>query len=379
MDDGHKGKKGIVIVAGGTGGHIMPAIAIGEALLRQSPSVPLLYLCGSKPIERGMYERFGIQPVSLSVMPLYRSVRSRIAGGVRLMHSFGQSVGLLRRRGGVVLGMGSYVSAPVLAAARLLRIPYYVHEQNSVPGKTNRFFARAAQTFFCSYRMTDEALNGIRTCTVGAPVRSSLTGANPQQGRAFFEIAEQEAVLLVIGGSQGAQFLNHFTLATLEEINKSLSAQKRRVHVIWSTGGTNEEECRKELEGTELGQIRVSLFPFIERMDMAYAAADVALCRAGASTLAELSAMRVPAVLIPLPYARDNHQYYNARAYVDAGAALMYEQSSADPHKVADTLVNLLFSPERRAEMAKGAARMDKPDAAERIANALYQEIKNQG
>lgn len=367
--------KEILIVAGGTGGHIMPAIAIGEALKRLAPDMPVSYICGSKPLEYEIYHRFGITPIRLAVVPLYRRIPARLKGFVRLIGSFIQSLRLVKSRGGVILGMGSYVSAPVLAAARMLRVPYFIHEQNSIPGKTNRYFARHARGVFSSFPITGERMERDDMRMVGIPVRSSILEANREEAIHFFGIDSSEAVALILGGSQGARDLNRILCDWAPVMDRLLEKAGKRLQVIWSAGQSNQLWIREEIEKTEMRNLDLKIYPFITRMELAYAVADIAICRAGAATLAELAVRGVPGIIIPLPHAMDNHQYYNARHYSDSGAGILIEQSSLSPDNLAEEVMNLLSTPQKLKSMHEIAERIALPGASEQIAELLIQEI----
>ncbi len=371
------GHKGICIVAGGTGGHIMPALAVGEAVHRLAPGVPVKYVCGSKPLERDLYRTFSNEPLQVAVMPLYRTLSSRIQGAIKLMHSLLQSILILRRHAGVVLGMGSYVAAPVLAAARLLRLPYYIHEQNSVPGKTNRLFAARARKFFCAYPTALNENPAISCTHVGMPLRDAIVNADPACAAEFFNIKDTAPVMLVLGGSQGARWLNTLVLNFLNTIEPQLHQQEMNMHIIWSTGSRNYDFVRAKVSSMTLSHVNVRLFPFIEKVELAYAAASLALCRAGASTLAELAACRVPVLCVPLPHARDNHQYFNARYYADEGAGIVLEQDSLTPESLTRTVMELVTDKSRLDTMKAAAEKCARPGASDIIASSLLQEINN--
>lgn len=373
----HNQKKGIIIVAGGTGGHILPAIAVGEAIKHLSPNTKVMFVCGAKPLELEIYGRFGIRPIQLPVTPIYRQLKARLIGWTNLMRGFLQAVRILRRSAGVVLGMGGYVSAPVLSAARLLRIPFYLHEQNSIPGRTNQIFSKRARMVFCSFPMTVQRLPGVQAKVIGIPVRSSILKATREEALRFFDLTEGVPVLLILGGSQGARFINQIVLPLFKELDKLLRQINHRLQVIWSTGTAHFNFCTESLASFNFTQLEVKVFPFINRMEMAYAVADIALCRAGAATLAELALRSVPAFIIPLPHATDNHQYFNAEQFIKNGAGIIFEQHSLNTKRVAEEIVNLIKRPRQLQEMKQSAGSMAMPDAAEQIASYLIKEIQN--
>ncbi len=354
----------------------MPAIAITESLSRMAPEVPVTVICGSKPLEAELLEKFGIQPKRLSAVPMRRRLDLKIYGAAQLARSILEATVILQRGAGLVLGMGGYVSAPVLLAAHMLRVPIFLHEQNAIPGRTNLFFGKKARLIFCAFALTKEKFNLAQCRVVGVPVRESILRGARNEGLRYFELSEYNSVLLILGGSQGARFLNQFTLSVLKEIERLLGQINQRLQVLWSTGMSNFEQITQNLQDLRLERIAIRAFPFIERMDLAYAVASFAMSRAGASTIAELASRSVPAILFPLAQAKDNHQFYNAQQFVQAGAAILFEEHSANSRRVAEEIVDLIKRPARLQEMRESAGKFAKPAAADNIAAELISQLR---
>ncbi len=348
----------VLITAGGTGGHMFPALAVARELRRRGGEVILV------TDARGA--RFAADEPGLEVIPGAAprgSWSQRLAGTVQLGRGLRRALDLIGRlRPRAVAAFGGYASLPVGLAAALRGVPLLVHEQNAVMGRTNRLLARFAHRVAVSFPDTaaipDRAR--ARAAVTGNPVRPGFTlaaaGPAPSDGRLR---------LLVLGGSQGARIFADLVPAAVALLDPALRA---RLAIA--------QQCRPEdLERTgaayrAIGQ-PVELAAFFEDVPARMAAADLVLARAGASTVAELLALGRPAVLIPFPAAADDHQTANARVLERAGVALVLPQAGATPERCARFLAELLSDPERRRAMRAAAARLARPDAAARIAEAL--------
>ncbi len=345
---------GVLILAGGTGGHIYPALAVAERLREQG--VSLCWLGSENGMEADIVPRHGIP---------FSAVRVR---GLRGRGSFGWMLAplmvavatlqavrvLLRTRPRVVLGMGGFVSGPGGLAAWLCRRPLVIHEQNAVPGLTNRLLSRIATRALAAYPGSFGP--GIAAGVTGNPVRASVAGIEPPALRAR---AGGPARLLVIGGSRGARSLNRgvpAALAALAEIP---------VEVWHQTGAADLASTEAAYRSLPL-DARVA--PFIEDMAAAYRWADLVVCRAGAITIAELAAAGVAAVLVPFPHAVDDHQTANARYLADAGAAVLLPDRELAEGGLVPLLGSLLRERARLLDMAQRARALAKPDAAATVA-----------
>jgi len=348
-----------MIMAGGTGGHVFPALATARVL--RARGFDIVWLGTRRGIEARLVPAEGIPVEWLSVSGLRgKGVATLLAAPFRMAVALVQALRAVRRhRPGVVLGAGGFVSGPGGIAAWLLRRPLVVHEQNAVAGLTNRVLARFADRVLEGF--PGSFGTGLKAERVGNPVRPEIAGVAPPERR--YAGREGKARLLVFGGSQGAARLNAVVPAALAELPESL-----RPDVLHQTGarGVDETVAAYRSRGIE-ADVRA----FIDDMAGAYGWADLAVCRSGALTVAELAAAGVPAVLVPFPAAVDDHQTKNARYVVGAGAAVLMPESELTPMSLAARLRELLESGRPRLlQMALAARATAITDADQRLADA---------
>lgn len=356
----------VLIMAGGTGGHIFPALAVARHLREAGAEV--LWLGARDGLETRLVPRAGIELATIRVRGLRgRGLLGRLGFPVRLAVAMGGAVAvILRFRPLVLLGMGGFASGPGGLVAALLHRPLVIHEQNAVAGLTNRWLARVA-----TQRLTGFAGALPRATHVGNPVRDDI-GALPPPG---VRLAGRKGRLrlLVLGGSQGARSLNEAVPAVLG----ALPVDRRpRVHHQCGRGAADEVR-RRYVEA----RVEARVEPFIEDMAAAYGWADLAVCRAGALTLAELAASGLGAVLVPYPWAVDDHQRHNAEPFVEEGAARRLTEGPAFAERLAETLADLLggeASRPRLTAMASAARGLARPDAAAEVAR-ICMEVGRHG
>ncbi len=357
-----------VLTGGGTGGHLFPALAIGRALQALWPGGAVLFVGPAGGPEREAVAREGWDFAPLTV----RGVRGRgplrgAAGLARLARATWEARRVLRQFApDVVVGTGAYVSAPVVLAARSQGMAVVLHEQNAYPGLANRLLARWIRPAAVAVGMPAAAafFRGRRVEITGNPVRREVLGRDRAAARAGLEIAPDAVVPFIFGGSQGAHRLN---LAVLEAL-PLLAAERERLHILHATGEKDADAVRQGY-GT-LG-FRAVVTPFFHDVGGVYAAADVALCRAGASTLAELAAVGLPALLVPYPFAANDHQHRNAEAAVQSGAASLVRDRELTGEAVAAFIRRAVRAPEGLREMARRARTLAAPDAAARVAGLV--------
>lgn len=345
----------VLIMAGGTGGHVFPALAVADELRERGFRVE--WIGTSIGLEARVVPAAGIVLHCLAV----RGVRGKnplrkILALMFLMVAAVQSLWLvLRLSPSCVVGLGGYVAGPAGVAAWLLRKPLIIQEQNAVAGTSNRMLAPLATKVFTGF---SNAFPGdVDTVTVGNPVRAELL---QQAANSSYDYKGQRPLrLLIIGGSLGAKPINDVVPATLLEL---LSRNRGDDIVVRHQCGEKHTEIVTKAYGEAHGA-QVAVSAFIEDMAEAYHWADIVLCRAGALTVTELAIMGRPAILIPLPQAIDDHQTYNARSLEQVGAALLLKQSDMTPVALADELQSFIKDPTRLASMAAAAAAAAKPDA----------------
>ena len=352
-----------MFAGGGTGGHLYPGLAIARAMVRLAPEVEPFFVGALRGVERDVLPKTEFEHLLLDLHPIYRQ---RPWKSWRTVRGLGSAWRALARENRItppatVIGTGGYASGAALAFALTHRIPIQLQEQNSVPGITTRFFARRARAVYLGYPEARAKLHpGAHTQLFdsGNPIEPPPT---PRPSRADARAswgfpASGGRVLLAFGGSQGARPLND-AIASL--VDAGLPPE---LFVIWGTGRASYDGYAKY----ESPRVRVR--PYLAPIRNAYAAADLALTRAGALTVAELCAWGIPSLLVPLPTAAADHQRANARALEAAGAAQMLEQSTLTASSLGHAIAGILTTPNQLAIMAESAASRGRPDAAERIA-----------
>lgn len=357
-----------VITGGGTGGHLFPALAVHGALLRRRPEAQVLFVGASEGVEATILPRLGHAFRGLRVHQLKgRRWRGQVAALLALPAVVRQASRLLRECGAqVVLGVGGYASFPTVLAARLLRIPTVIHEQNAYPGLANRWLGRVASAVAVSFEAAAGFFPAGRITVTGNPVRPEIRPGDAGEARRRLALSTERFTVLIFGGSQGAHRIN---VGTMEALPR-LAASRDHIQFLHGTGECDLSEVR---QGYERHGFRARVEAFFEDMATAYAAADFVIARAGASTIFELAAVGKPALLVPYPYAANDHQRLNAEAMVKAGGAWTVPDQYCDGQRIAATVQAALEKPDvlrRMAEQARGLAR---PAAADRIVSLLEQ------
>ncbi|MDD2600614.1 MAG: UDP-N-acetylglucosamine--N-acetylmuramyl-(pentapeptide) pyrophosphoryl-undecaprenol N-acetylglucosamine transferase [Kiritimatiellae bacterium] len=346
-------KRCYVVACGGTGGHIFPGLAVARVLKQRGHRVAV-WISG-RDIEsvaikgwEGDVLLTGARQLSIRTIP-------------HMIRAFFRCLkGLHRLKPDALLAMGSYSSLPPVLAAQIAKVPVFLHEANSVPGKAVEFLSRFALCTATSFKETGEWLQDRTVCCTGLPIRDDLAG----QPR-FDEIPTESFVIFVTGGSQGALRLNQLTSQALVLLNQEHPGQFYVIH----QSSKKDEESLRELYANE--QIPAMVSPFFPEMGRAYASADFVVARAGASTCFELSALGKPALLVPLPSAVRNHQHFNARVLVKSGGADEGVQSELTPRSLMRYLANKLRNRSSLAHMSQAIRVLAVPDAAERVADEI--------
>jgi UDP-N-acetylglucosamine--N-acetylmuramyl-(pentapeptide) pyrophosphoryl-undecaprenol N-acetylglucosamine transferase len=345
----------ILVMAGGTGGHVYPALAVARAL--QIKAQEVVWLGTRRGLESRVVPEAGIDIEWISIRGIRRKgVLALFIAPVQMAWAFFQALAVIvRRRPVVVLGMGGFVSGPGGVAAWLARRPLVIHEQNAVAGLTNRLLARLARVVLQAFPGSFKPSAGAQT--VGNPVRDDIA-AIPEPG-ARYPAREGPLRLLVLGGSQGALALNRTVPAALALLPEDL-----RPVVRHQSGERTIDTAREAYDATG---IDVELLPYIDDMASAYAWADLVVCRAGALTVAELCAVGLPALFIPYPLAVDDHQTANARPMADAGAAVIVDERDLTDESLSDCLLEWLCERSALQSRAARARALSTPDSLSRI------------
>lgn len=360
----------VMILAGGTGGHVFPALAVAKQIERQS--VPIVWVGTKRGIEAKVVPNAGYKIEWVTVNGLRgKSVITYILAPFKLAFASLQvSWLLIKHRPCAVLGMGGFVAGPGGLIAALLRKPLIIHEQNAIAGLTNRLLAPFAKRILTGFPSTF-VRNNVEV--LGNPVRAEITNLQRQ-----YEIAEPKdraLRILIVGGSLGAHVLNETVPAAIAQIASSVSAEMQPE--VWHQSGENKHQFTRQQY--ELHGVNARADAFIEDMQEAYAWADLVICRAGAITVAELSIAGVGAIFIPYPYAVDDHQTANASALVHAGAALMIAEKELTAQSLANILQDLLINRRKLRTFAEAITAFAKPQAAKDVANVCIQACFGKG
>lgn len=351
-----------VLACGGTGGHVCPALAVGQALAARGVEVRLAVT--SRAVESKLLASSGFGPPIVVRASGFR-VKGLSRKALALLHTAPATLaaaGRLRRvRADVVLGLGGYASVPVVAGALLAGIPRAIHEPNVQPGLANALLARVSDLVFAVDESTFAMRNGTVRVT-GVPVRGEVLSATREEGARHLGIDPARPTVLVTTGSLGAAAMNEIAAGALTELVRD------GVQAVHVTGEADYERIRSFYArfGAE-----VVCMPLTERMDLALAACDLVVCRAGASTLAEVCARGLPAVVVPSPNVAGDHQRANAARMANAGAAVCLDEAGLDSDGLLQTIRGILGGSRMRRAMASASASLGRPDAAEEIAEAL--------
>ncbi|MDR1960864.1 MAG: undecaprenyldiphospho-muramoylpentapeptide beta-N-acetylglucosaminyltransferase [Gracilibacteraceae bacterium] len=361
----------VIVTGGGTGGHIYPALAIAEGLA--GAGCEILYVGTRDGMEARIVPAAGFAFRGVSGRGLPRRLSPAL---IKAAGAAGQALWETKRilkefSPDLVVGTGGYVSGPVVLSAAFFGIPTAVHEQNALPGLTNRVLGRVTRTVLLTFAESSEYYKNRKNVHVtGLPVRPAIGAPARAEGAALFGLDARKPVLLVTGGSRGALSLNRAVLALLPRL-----AEREEVQLLWATGRETHEEIMAELAaaGPEAERPGWRVLPYLDEMPAALAAADICLARAGAATLAELAAAGRAAILVPYPHAAGNHQEFNAAAFAAKGAALVVHDRDITADALWTRVTALLADPARRADMGERARGVFPPDALRNIVGILQE------
>ena len=356
----------VAIACGGTGGHLFPGLAVGDQLTRRGCEVILLI--SPKDVDQQAVKAVtGMEIHTLPAVGLTRGGKIAFTRG--FARSYRAARTLFRSKPPLAaLAMGGFTSAPPILAARSLGAKAFLHESNSVPGRANRWLAWIAHRAFIGFPSAGGRLRNRNVSLTGTPVRPQFQPCDAATCRSALGLMPERPVLLVMGGSQGASAINDL-------VTKSLPSFVDRFPDLQWLHLTGSADAEKVMRAYATLRLKALVRPFFGPMELALGAATAAVSRAGASSLAELAAMGVPAVLVPYPKAVDNHQFHNARAFEACGAARLLEQQSATPEILVQLLSDYLGKPTVREKAQQALAQWHVPEAAQRIAEAILDSV----
>ncbi|MFA6456004.1 MAG: undecaprenyldiphospho-muramoylpentapeptide beta-N-acetylglucosaminyltransferase [Bacteroidota bacterium] len=357
----------ILFAGGGTGGHLYPAIAIAEEIIKKKPGAKVAFVGTKKKIEARVVPQKGFEFHTIWISGFSRRLRlSNILFPVKVVVSLVQSFFVIQKvKPHVVIGTGGYVCGPVLWVASLLGIPTVIHESNSFPGVTTRLLASRATKVFITFEVTKKWLSpDAHVELVGNPTRDELDSATRDDGCHFFGLSPKKRTLFVFGGSLGASSINAAMPALVND------AIVNDYQIIWQTGETDWQSAAHIPQHPN-----VNVMKYVDRMDYGYAAATLIICRSGATTLAELTRLGKPAILVPYPFAAANHQALNAQTMVDSGAAIMLTDTELK-ERLLTVARTLLYNDVALNEMKKKSLVLGNPEAGKKIAERIVSMIQ---
>ncbi|MDX2482006.1 MAG: undecaprenyldiphospho-muramoylpentapeptide beta-N-acetylglucosaminyltransferase [Desulfuromusa sp.] len=347
----------LLLAGGGTGGHLFPAVALAQLLLKQDENAAVQFVGTEHGLEQRLLPKLGFPLATVDMVGLVgRGWRGKFEVLPKLFKSLGQSYKILRNfKPDLVVGVGGYASVPVLLMAKLTGIPYLIHEQNAIPGLSNRLLGKGAKLICLSFSASGSGFDSNKIIVTGNPLRQGMDSVSadiPQSGK-----------LLIFGGSRGARAINKAVVEMLPLLNK----WAKKPEILHQTGDVDFLQVQQAYRDAGFDPRQV--VPFINDMAAAYSAASLVICRAGATTLAELTVCGRAAILIPFPHAAADHQTANAKALKNAGAAILLSQDELTAERLAVLVKELLEGRTELEKMAERGRRLGFPGAAERILN----------
>lgn len=371
------GKK-ILFATGGTGGHINPALAVAGYIRENYPKAEILFVGTADRMEAQLVPAAGYDFKTIEIQGFSRELNF---GGLKhnlktvklLLKSEGQAKKIISDfKPDAVIGFGGYVSGPVLSVAARMGIPTAVHEQNAFPGVTNKSLAKKVDVVMLTAKEAERLLKPKNPCVVtGLPIRGEIINANREFARAEMKL-DSRPLILSMGGSLGARAINSAVKFLIES-----RYEKKDCYYLHATGKAGAgmiDEIKEKINLDENPQIM--LREYINDMDRCLAAADIVICRAGASSLSEIQALGKPSILVPYPYAAENHQYYNAKTLADRDAAILIEEKDFTGERLLSEVEKLLADPKKLAEMGRNAKDMAILDASQRITECVCRIVK---
>lgn len=364
----------VIISGGGTGGHIYPALAIAQGLQERVPDADILYVGTARGMESTIVPRAGFKFVTVDIKGINRASFLRASRDLaRLPLSFFQGWNIIREfHPDIVIGTGGYASFPVVLASTFLgSCRTYIHEQNAMPGLANRRLAPRVNCVLLTFAEAEAYLKARSVKVTGLPVRKEIVEISKSPRKTSREFDNNRFTIFAFGGSRGARSIND---AMIELV---LRYQHDPLQLIWITGEKNYSEVKEALNSkvdTEGMNLRLHVLPYMYNIEEAFLAADLAVCRAGASTLSELCLLGLPAILVPYPYAADNHQEFNARALQNKKAAEMVIDEFLDGDTLYQKVEVLRRDSSLLKEMAGNLVKEAKPDALKEILDIVLQQ-----
>jgi len=356
----------IIIAGGGTGGHLMPGIALAQKITQEDLESRVLFLASDREADIRTLSRYGIEAMHLAARPAGRNPAAwpaLIIGGLKLIRQCHRIIGDFAPDAAV--GLGGYASFFPMVAACLQRVPLVLLEQNVIPGKATRRLAPFAAEVACQWQETVRHFGvKVRTQAAGNPIREEILAGGHEEAIEQLHLAPGVKTLLVAGGSQGAHAINRMMIACAAD----LAARAPGLQIVHLTGHRDRETVA---DAYEQAGLRAEAVAFLDDMSLAYRAADFALSRAGGTTIAELAACGIPSILVPYPHAANAHQAHNARCLAEAGAAVVLQQDDFTPERLVGIICKFLTDEKLRTRMRTACFALGRPNAADTIYEML--------
>ena len=364
----------VIISGGGTGGHIFPALAIANEIKKQNPLSAILFVGAKGRMEMDKIPNAGYKIIGLDVVGIQRSFSfnsfvKNLKFPFLLLKSLLDAKKIVKDfNPDVVVGVGGYASGPTLRMANRLKIPTIIQEQNSYAGLTNKWLSQKAVKICVAYGKMDRFFDADKIIETGNPVRKDIIDLSTKKQEAlnYFKIDKKEKVILVLGGSLGARSINNGILKSLDIIKNS------PIQLLWQVGNRFTDNVNSSFDKKEFSNVKT--MSFIKRMDLAYAAADIVISRAGALSISEITLIGKPSILIPSPNVSEDHQTKNAMSLVSHNAAKIISDNETE--KVLSVAIKLLKSNKEMNVIAENAKKLSKPNATEDIVKEVFKFIK---
>ncbi len=360
----------LIVTGGGTGGHLFPGISLAQAMMLADPGCEVLFIGTERKIDKTALSNLGFATRSIKSQGIKgKSFFAVLKALLQQPLALWEAAGIIRKfKPDLVFGVGGYVTGPVILAARLLGVTTCIHEQNSIPGLANKMLGYIANKIFVSLPGSENYFPANKTILSGNPVRNTILKVSRESKP---ESGQESSTLLILGGSQGARRLNSLMLEAAENILSKLSPPPLIIH---QTGGHDKDHVQRKY--VELG-LNARVQDFFSDMAEIYSQADLIISRAGATTIAELTVFHKPVILIPFPFAADNHQEINGQYLVEAGAGLMFRQADLTGDKLGIKIKQVLEDKKLLAEMAENSGKIARPEATDTIINVCMELLKN--
>ncbi len=359
----------ILLCGGGTAGHITPAIAVAEEVIKSVPDAKILFIGREGGAENDIIKTSGFELKEIKISGLKRSLSienvQRIISAIKATKRSAEIIKDFNPD--VILGTGGYVCWPVISAGRKLNIPTLIHESNITPGLTTKLLAKKCGKILLNHEETKKYLpENISTAVVGNPIRTDFYNISRKEARKKLGLSEKDFLILSFGGSIGAEKMNEVITKVMEDF----SSREKYVKHIHATGGRYFNDLKSRFKGNAIDGCRI--VAYIEDMPYMMSAADTVICRCGAMTLSEIAASGVAAILIPSPNVSDNHQYKNAKHLCDRNCATLIEEKNLSPECLIDSISSLKNDKFARKNMAKNIKRLETPFSSKLIVKELF-------